>query len=416
MPITTPKLKQAMQNLAILHPFWATLALHMEFVERQDIDTFATNGKKIFFNPKFSESLSVGVNMFVIAHESAHPMLHHLTRRLQPRPGDVRVYGHDEKGRPFYWHPGLWNDGGDHVINLMLQECGFDIWKECLHDARFKGLTTEQVYAILEREQPPPPPCSHCNGTGEGQDGGGKPCDKCGGSGQQAGGKRKGDPLTGRDILSPDEKFSDDEVKEIVSKAAAVAKAQGKLPANLEAMIKEATEPQYPVYRILEQFVDSNLRDEDASFHQPNRRYLPYGIIMPSPYSEKVEDVTVVFDTSGSVPDEDLSRFARITGDILRKLGPKLVRVIQCDARVHVVTEYRNLSDWQSGIKTTGRGGTDFRPPFEWLKERRFTPSCLVYLTDLQGSFPAHAPNYPVLWVATTDERAPFGLTVRLNQ
>ena len=42
-------------------------------------------------------------------------------------------------------------------------------------------------------------------------------------------------------------------------------------------------------------------------------------------------------------------------------------------------------------------------------------PACLVYLTDLQGTFPDKPPDYPVLWVTTTDQEAPWGETVRLE-
>lgn len=379
------KLKQSLSDLTILHPFWATLVLHMEISEKE-IPTFATDGKNIYYNPKFSESLSRAVNMFALAHEAAHPMFHHLSRILNPRPGHSEIYGF-QGSKPMHYEPRLWNAAGDYVINLALKDCGFEVWQGCLISEKFRDMTTEQVYEQLEEKQKK-------TGVGPGVD-----------------------KVTGTDIMPPAENFSPDEVREIVSKAAAIARSQGKLPASLEALIKEATEPQYPVYLLLERFIDSNIRDEDHSFHIPNRRYLPYGIVMPSPFCEKISDVTVVYDTSGSVSDEELSRFHRITGDILRKLQPQLVRRIQCDASVHKVDEFKNLSEWDSGLKVTGRGGTSFVPPFEWMAQNQKTPSCLVYLTDLCGDFPRYAPPYPVMWVSTDKgSKAPFGMTVYLNQ
>jgi len=404
-----PKLKQALNDLTILQPFWATLVLHMELEEKptsfwtdlgMKTATFATDGRKIYYNRKFSESLSRGVNMMVLAHEAAHPMFMHLTRISVRRPGRSEFYGF-RNGKPMFYDPALWNIAGDFVINLALRDCGFELWNPqtwaeaqtgkksgCLCDPQFTGMTTEQVYNIIEKQQK--------------QNGGG-------------GSNVPQDGITGQDIMAPAEGLSEDQIKEIVSKAATIAKSQGKLPASLENLIKECTEPVYPVYSLLERFIDSNIRDEDYSWHQPNRRYLPYGIIMPTPWSEKISDVTVVYDTSGSVPDEDLQMFHKIAGEILRKLGPKLVRIIQCDAGVHRVDEFRERSEWKTEIKCTGRGGTSFIPPFEWLKEKSITPSCLVYLTDMEGSFPEFAPNYPVMWVATTDHKAPFGFTVQLK-
>lgn len=381
------KLKQALSDLTILHPFWATLVLHMPTEEREEgMPTFGTDGKKIYYNPKFSESLSRAVNMFALAHEAGHPMFHHLSRIHNKRPGRSEIYGFRE-GKPLYYDPILHNIAGDHVINLALKDCGFEIWKDCHCDPQFKGMTTEQIYDKLEQQQ------------------------------KQSGKKLQPDKITGNDIMAPAQGFSEDEVKEIVAKAAAIAKSQGKLPASLEALIKEATEPQYPVYSLLERFIDSNIRDEDHTFAIPNRRYLPYGIIMPSPFCDKISDVTVVYDTSGSVPDDDLQRFHRVTGDILRKLSPRVVRLIQCDVQVHKVDEFTNLSQWQSGVKLTGRGGTSFTPPFDWLAEKHIHPSCLIYLTDMEGQFPHFAPPYPVMWVSTEKGAvAPFGMTVHLNQ
>ena len=354
------KANQALGDLATLHPFWATLVIHMPAIEKGDKDplwggrkpTFATDGKNIYYNQNFSESLSRAVNMFALAHESGHPMFHHMSRILNRRPGRSEIYGFRD-GKSLYFDPILYNIAGDHVINLALKDCGFEIWKDCFCDPQFKGMTTEQVYDKLEEQQ------------------------------KKSGKKLSPDGVTGQDIMSPAAGFSEDEVKEIIQKAAAVAKQQGKLPASLEALIKEATEPQYPVYSLLERFIDSNIHDEDSTFAIPNRRYLPYGIVMPSLFSDKISDVTIVYDTSGSVPDEDLQRFHRVAGDILRKLAPKVTRIIQCDAAVHKVDEITRYDQWTSGIKLTGRRGTSFIPPFEWMKKHKKVPSCLIYLTDM---------------------------------
>lgn len=405
------KLKQALSDLTILHPFWATLVIHMPIDEAKDdlwtnmgaTPTFATDGRRIFYSKSFSESLSRGVNMFALAHEAGHPMFHHMTRIFNKRAGRNEIYGFRE-GKPLYWDPTLWNIAGDFIINNALKDCGFELWKPqtlaqalaggkgCLCDPQFNGMTTEQVYDKIEQQSK---------------------------QNQAAGGKGISlDAITGQDIMSPATGFTEEEAKEIIHKAAAIARAQGKLPASLEELIKEATEPQYPVYHVLERFIDSHLRDDDHTWAIPNRKYLPYGILQPSPWSDKVGDVTIFYDTSGSVPGDDLSRFHRVAGDILRYLKPNVVRVGQCDATVHKVDVFErgDLAKWEEGIKMTGRGGTDFRPPFKWLEEQRITPSCLVYLTDMMGTFPDHAPSYPVLWVSTDKSaQAPFGMTIYLN-
>jgi len=38
-------------------------------------------------------------------------------------------------------------------------------------------------------------------------------------------------------------------------------------------------------------------------------------------------------------------------------------------------------------------------------------PSCVIYFTDLWGSFPEIEPDYPVLWIVEgkTSRKVPFG-------
>ncbi len=67
-------------------------------------------------------------------------------------------------------------------------------------------------------------------------------------------------------------------------------------------------------------------------------------------------------------------------------------------------------------LKCHGGGGTDFRPPFEWLEEQGITPSCLVYLTDLDGPFPEIPSHYPVMWCSINKQRAPWGQTLHITK
>jgi predicted metal-dependent peptidase len=229
------------------------------------------------------------------------------------------------------------------------------------------------------------------------------------------------DPVIGQDIdpqEGPAEDFSPQEFTEIVAKAASIAKAQGKLPSSVAGMIKEATEPQYPVYMLLENFVDSATRDDDMSWKRPHRDFMSRGVIMPSAYSDKVSHVVLCYDTSGSVPDEDLTRFHRVGGDIIRRLRPQKLTVMQVDASLkeEFIIEVEHDRDWPTEIKSSGRGGTSFKPPFDYLQKKNIVPSCLVYLTDMYGDFPDRPPIYPTLWISTTkDTKGPFGQTVYFN-
>ena len=51
-------------------------------------------------------------------------------------------------------------------------------------------------------------------------------------------------------------------------------------------------------------------------------------------------------------------------------------------------------------IVVRGRGGTDFRPGFEWLNAQDIQPTVSLYFTDLKCSdYPETEPDFPVLWM-----------------
>jgi predicted metal-dependent peptidase len=268
----------------------------------------------------------------------------------------------------------------------MLKKAGFTLWDSCAFDETVEGMTTEQVY---DRD------CKDSNS------------------------KKRTIPGTGADLALPgpnvDMKAEAEEWKERVIRAAEVARSRGHMPASFEGLVKEFTEPVYPVWLLLESFLDTILHDEDQSWANPNMVYLPYGIVMPGAYSELVSEVFLWYDTSGSVPNQDLSKFHRVGGDIIRKAMPKKLWVGQCDASVTSIIEIHHSTDWPSEIKITGRGGTSFRLPFEWMAAHHIRPSVMIYLTDLEGDFPEIAPPFPVIWVSTTALKAPWGRTIHMT-
>jgi len=71
----------------------------------------------------------------------------------------------------------------------------------------------------------------------------------------------------------------------------------------------------------------------------------------------------------------------------------------------------------QYPVKLTakGGGGTDFAPVFDYADKNLPDIQCLIYLTDLQGSFPEAEPSYPTMWISnSTTDTAPFGQVVRM--
>jgi predicted metal-dependent peptidase len=124
---------------------------------------------------------------------------------------------------------------------------------------------------------------------------------------------------------------------------------------------------------------------------------------------------TVVFvvDTSGSMSQEEIKQGLSECDSILVDCNPESVILIGCDAQIETVTELGS-GDSLAGNKPActlgGGGGTSFIPPFEWLHEQQIRPDCLVYFTDMGGTFPTDDPGFPVIWCSTTGQELPDGV------
>lgn len=359
------KILRARTSLLLAHFFWGRLALHLKMVEKPEIPTLAVDGKHIFYNPDFILGLSDDLVKSAVIHEIGHCMYEHIFRR---------------KGRD----PKLWNEAGDYVINQMIIDAGFRIGEKWLHNNAYKGMYAEQIYDILKQEQ--------SQGQGQGQ--GEALCDIMDDSSSAA------DTMT-----------HEMEWKVAVIQAATEARRQGKLPASMERFVEGLTENKVPWREVLQRFA-TTIRRDDYTWTRPSRRYLAMNAYLPSMRSEGMGDMVVVIDTSGSIDNDTLQAFGAEIRAIVNAVRPTQTHVIYCDAAVNHVDVFS--PDDYLEFKAHGGGGTDFRPPFRYVEEHNIAPECLVYLTDMYGSFPQEA-DFPVLWCATSDVKAPFGETVRLD-
>jgi predicted metal-dependent peptidase len=94
-----------------------------------------------------------------------------------------------------------------------------------------------------------------------------------------------------------------------------------------------------------------------------------------------------------------LGLFEAEVRSILAGQQPRLVHVLYFDAEVHRHETYH--AGQPIHLTPVGGGGTDFRPCFRWLEEKRIYPQTMVFLTDLWGTFPNGSPSYPVIWAST---------------
>ena len=185
---------------------------------------------------------------------------------------------------------------------------------------------------------------------------------------------------------------------EAMHQALNIARAEGKVPGGVEETVRNAHASTLDWRTLLRRYMTDATRG-DYSWSLPNRRFIDSGLYLPSIHSEGIETIAVIVDTSGSLPVATLAEFWAELREVAAEIGPESVVVLQVDAAVRDAAEYAP-DDLPDEIALKGRGGTDFRPGFEWLDAQGIEPGVCLYFTDMECSdYPEAEPAYPTVWV-----------------
>jgi predicted metal-dependent peptidase len=395
------RIQKARTTLLLDHPFFGTLLFRLGARPSRMIATMATDGISLFYNPEFVETLNAPELIGVLAHEVMHPALQHHTRR-----GDRNQV--------------RWNMACDYAINPMLLDARLTLPKDVLIDDRFRGMSAERIYNLIAAEE---------NQEGSSEQAESKP-------GAEAGASEDKSPQSGHIANEPQAPLTPGGVGQVldapapvgeegpsvseqarewqiaVEQAESLAKLAGKLPGSAVRTLEAAQSARVDWREFLRR-AWSDTTPADYSWMRPNRRHVWSGLYLPGITSEGVGEIAVAVDCSGSVSARQLGLFQEEIRSILAGQRPRLVHVIYFDAAVHKVETYQ--AGEPISLVPVGGGGTDFRPCFDWLRERGIVPEALVFLTDLCGTFPRDAPPYPVIWASTENRRTPFGQVVSME-
>ena len=390
-PLAT-KLVKARTRLLLSQPFFGSLALRLTLIERPTIDTMATDGRAIFYNPEFADALSMAELTGVLAHEIMHPACQHHTRRGER-------------------HPGRWNRAADYAINPVLIDNGFRLPKHALLDDAYRDMSAEAIYARLDDD--PPAGGEGGEGAEDGKDGE-NACPDPGGCGGVIDAPSKPDEhggITG----------GAHEWRQAVAQAAALAKNAGKMPEVLERLVERLLRPKADWASLLRRFIEMSAVQQDYCFSPPNRRFIHQGLYLPSCRGVQIPPIALAIDTSASITEDELNQFAAELTAIIEHCAPEALHVIYCDTRVQGV-DVLTPFDLPLTLEPKGGGGTDFRPPFRYLADEGLEPACLIYLTDLYCNRYPEAPAYPTLWASLTPVDAarkrhpPFGEVIDIGE
>ncbi|KAB2699360.1 hypothetical protein F9K79_09710 [Ochrobactrum sp. Kaboul] len=380
---TEDKILAAQTALLWDHPFFGVLMLQLKKVQVDDpkkVDTMATDGRHLYYHPPFVDELKKDELVFVLAHEVMHNALEHHIRRQSRKPG-------------------RWNDACDYAINGDLVECKVGKMPERgLLEARFTGLSAEEIYRILDDENN-----GDDSAEGQGDTGG------CGGT---MDGCAQHDEAAKAELRA--------EMQTQIRQAAMTAKAAqaGKLPAGVQRIIDELLMPKVDWRAVLRRFIDES-STRDFSWAKPNRRLLPLGLVTPGTIADGVSHIVIAVDTSGSIDDEILRDFAAEINGAFGEGAVDRLTVIYADATVNHVEEFETGDELR--LHPAGGGGTAFSDTFRLINAEYPDAKATIYLTDLYVGDFGDEPPHPVLWGVYGRNRdfgslsVPFGEAINIS-
>lgn len=413
-------IEDAQAFISMTAPFFAhILYSEMKIVFTREVPWAATDAHSIFLNVDGMKAEGWGIEeiAFVIVHEIMHYVFGDLLVSVYWRLAKTIFTG----TRTLPYLPVIMNRSMDFRINAALVEGR--IGKMPMKDGRPFGCFDpamsaegmEDCVTIYDTQfgndnQPKPRP-------GQGQPGQGEP--------QQGGFDEHLEPSKADQEL--DRQVGEHRRSQVIAAAVQAHNASGvgDLPAAIRQLIDEVLNPKVRWADHLRATMARSAGEPRSDPRSINKRAIsrPVGgrIVMSSRSKYGCGTVVVGWDTSGSVLKHQSAFFAEMSG-IVADLNPQRLIVIRCDAKVHAVDELEQPSDLlelrqkvnEEGIG--GGGGTKFEPVFTWLEQHDIEPDMLVYLTDLEGSFPRREPHYPTIWAnIKRGKKAPFGTIVEVE-
>ena len=365
--------------------FFASLAMRLKSRPDWSIGTAGTDGVWLVYDPDFINGLTDKERIGVLCHEVMHCAHQHFAR---------------ENGR----ERKLFNVACDLAINHLIKEAGMSLPKEgCFAgEGKFKdyakGLSAEEYYTQLQND-------NFDTSCFDGDDPG-----ACGGILKPGTGDGQGEPMEAADVRTLEQDW-----KSNVAAASQAAKGRGQQPGWMERLCGDLLAPKVNWKEQLRSFMTSRAK-RDYSWSRPAKRHLPHGVYLPSITGNEIGHVAIAIDTSGSVDDATLQRFASEVNDIAQQ-GVCKLSVAYHHVDIYRVDEF-NPQEQPFEVGQVISGGTDHSWMPDFIERLDEPPVLMICLTDAFTSFPRRAPECPTLWaiVGNPDPKVPFGEVIQVEE
>jgi len=376
-------------------PFFAALSRRIDKKASTAVPTagvrVAENGHfEMVYNPDFFEKLSDQHRAGVLKHEFYHLVFEHVTGRL-PEEGMTK----------------MWNFATDLAINSNLMNElpeGALIPGQGHFEDMPVGLTAEAYFGLLKKKQ------EEKEEEGEGQEGeGGEGEDDGGqGDGQPGDGDGNGQGGQGGEPQEFDDhsgwgegdntanEIAKQRLKETIKKAAEEASKAGNwgtVPGDTRREILDRLVAKVDWKKVLRYFIKTSQKaNRSSTVKRINRRY---AYVHPGKKTNRVAQIAISIDQSGSVDDQMLALFF---AELNKLANLAEFTVVPFDTRVDESLVYV----WKKG-ETRKRervmcGGTCFDAPTEYVNKGSFDGH--IILTDLMAPKPK-ASKCQRMWMTT---------------
>jgi len=385
------RLISARVGLLLRHSFFGNLATRLKLTNADEwCGTAATDGLKFYYNSRFIMLLKPKEVEFLVGHEVLHVVYEHMDRR-----------GNRD--------PQMWNIADDYAVNADLKRHGvgqFITTVPCLYEKKYDGKPAEEIYDdlmsnvqkisiddLIDQMLD-----DHMDGDDEGS-----------GGGDDGNGNKEG---KGRPKMSDEERErARQEMKQAIISAAQSAEA-GQLPAGVERLIKQHTDPVMPWRELIQTNLTSSIRT-DYSWIRPSRRGWHMDAIMPGMTPGEEIDVVVSLDMSGSISNKQAQAFLGEIGGMMDSFDGYKVHVFCFDTDTYNPQDFHSENMDNIGeYEPQGGGGTDFDCIFKYLKENAIEPKRLIVFTDGYPNGSWGDPDYcDTTWIIHGDKNPnpPFG-------
>lgn len=371
-------------------------------VEESNIGTLRTDGERIEIDPEYWNTLDIKHKVGTLVHEICHVVFEH-------------QYAITLVSEPYV---PLMNLVGDVVINKILLRNGYELPKGAMISFSMLGYpeldnedvtekTTIWFYEQILKKMP-------------------KIRIRCGygDSGTDKQEQNSNDieiEINGKTFrMKPCVKGNSknkDVIKGIIENASRISQlGAGRVSGQLVSYIERFYKTETDWRSILKRYMQI-LTEEEYTYTKPKQigRVLRPRL---KPLYEGGLNIILIIDSSGSISDDTLSKFACEIYTLMREFAQQIYLIVN-DADIQLEKSIRCITDIPK--KYSGRGGTVFGKAFERLQQPiQIEEPVVVVLTDgdIADLDELKQPPYKVIWMITSSNKKfkpPFGSMVSLS-